>query len=134
MITINADGETLISEYDGLGRPYALSRSLAIQGFSATPPTDAGPPVTDARPLEDREPYVFAATYNFMGKPSEVRLGNGLSQRTNYYGLDTPTAFGTSQFGRTRQICVAATAAGNCYDDTRPGGDDEHDAERGLQL
>jgi len=65
---------------------------------------------------------VVAATCNALGKPTEVQLGNGLSQRTNYFGLDTPTWFGPGQYGRTRQICVVATGAGNCYDDTRTGG------------
>lgn len=63
--------------YNSLGQPYALSGSQA---------------------------YVNAAFYNYLGKPSEVRLANGLSQRSNYFGVDTPAAFGTSQFGRLRQI------------------------------
>ncbi|MEO6062687.1 MAG: hypothetical protein ABIQ99_12185 [Thermoflexales bacterium] len=70
-------GETLTPGYNGLGQPYSLAGAQTL---------------------------VSAAFYNILGKPSEVQLGNGLSQRTNYYGLDTPTWFGTSQYGRTRQI------------------------------
>jgi len=65
-------------------------------------------------PGDDCDWYVFAATYNALGKPTEIQLGNGLSQRTNYFGVDTPTWFGPGQFGRMRQICVVATGAGNC--------------------
>lgn len=75
-----------------------------------------------ASSLSGSQAYVNAAFYNYLGKPSEVRLANGLSQRTNYFGIDTPAAFGTSQFGRMRQICAVATPAGNCYDDQRTGG------------
>ncbi|MEO6061891.1 MAG: hypothetical protein ABIQ99_08140 [Thermoflexales bacterium] len=88
-------GEVLSPSYNSLGQPYALTGA---------------------------QTYVNAALYNTLGKPTEVQFGNGLSQRTYDYGIDTPAWFGTSQFGRTRQICVAATAAGNCYDDTRTGG------------
>ncbi|MBK8834346.1 MAG: RHS repeat protein [Anaerolineae bacterium] len=88
-------GEVLTPSYNSLGQAYALSGS---QG------------------------YVNGAFYNYLGKPSEIQLANGLSQLTNYFGVDTPAAFGTSQFGRLRQICVGPTAAGNCYDDQRTGG------------
>lgn len=57
-----------------------------------------------ASSLSGIQAYVNAAFYNYLGKPSEVRLANGLSQRTNYFGLDTPTWFGPGQYGRTRQI------------------------------
>lgn len=106
----------MLQAYNALGQPYSLCQSLAIEGFGARGATDGAPPGDDC------DWYVFAATYNALGKPTEIQLGNGLSQRTNYFGVDTPTWFGPGQFGRMRQICVVATGAGNCYDDTRTGG------------
>ena len=106
----------VLQGYNALGQPYSLCQSLDIQGSAANGGSNRAPP------KDICDSYVFAATYNALGKPTEIQLGNGLSQRTNYFGVDTPTWFGPGQFGRVRQICVVATTAGNCYDDTRTGG------------
>ncbi len=92
------NGEWVYSHYNPAGQPKSLQPYNSGIGWGTH--------------------YVLDATYNALGQVKQINLGNTLSVRQKYFGIDfgvdTPPAWGNWLFGRLRQICVIATSASDC--------------------
>ncbi len=92
-------GEAVATKYDNARQPYGLT------GWSN---------------------YVISATYNALGQPSLTYFGNGLMNRTMYYGLDVPASGQPLNYlyAQLRRICILPwNSASNCESDSTPAPD-----------